>query len=81
MIWYCSRNSSVRFPGPHPLGLAAVDLLLDAVRQAFVGGVNMTLWVSAALMAATAVLAIVFRPGSRNATAGSSEAPQTLAVS
>jgi len=36
--------------------------LLDAVRHAFVSGMTMTLWVSAALMAAGAVLAITIRP-------------------
>jgi DHA2 family multidrug resistance protein-like MFS transporter len=36
--------------------------LLDAVRHAFVSGMNMTLWVSAALMAVGAVLAITIRP-------------------
>jgi MFS transporter, DHA2 family, multidrug resistance protein len=36
--------------------------LLDAVREAFLSGMNLTLWVSAALMAAAAVLALVFRP-------------------
>jgi MFS transporter, DHA2 family, multidrug resistance protein len=38
------------------------DSLLEAVRQAFVGGMNLTLWVSAALVAAGAVVAVVFRP-------------------
>jgi MFS transporter, DHA2 family, multidrug resistance protein len=41
--------------------------LLDAVRHAFVSGMNQTLWVSAALMATGAVLAITIR---RRATAG-----------
>jgi EmrB/QacA subfamily drug resistance transporter len=36
--------------------------LLHAVREAFLGGMNVTLWVSAALMAVGAVLAVVFRP-------------------
>jgi EmrB/QacA subfamily drug resistance transporter len=36
--------------------------LLDAVRDAFVSGMNVTLWVSAALMAAAGVLALVLRP-------------------
>jgi MFS transporter, DHA2 family, multidrug resistance protein len=36
--------------------------LLDAVRHAFVSGMTMTLWVSAALMAAGAVLALTLRP-------------------
>jgi MFS transporter, DHA2 family, multidrug resistance protein len=36
--------------------------LLDAVRHAFVSGMNLTLWVSAALMVAGGVLALVLRP-------------------
>jgi hypothetical protein len=36
--------------------------LREAVRHAFVSGMNTTLWVSAALMAADAVVALVFRP-------------------
>jgi hypothetical protein len=36
--------------------------LRDAVRHAFVSGMNTTLWVSAALMATGAVLALVIRP-------------------
>jgi EmrB/QacA subfamily drug resistance transporter len=36
--------------------------LLNAVREAFVSGMNLTLWVSAALIAAGAVLALVLRP-------------------
>ena len=36
--------------------------LLDAVRESFVSGMSLTLWVSAALMAAGAVLALVLRP-------------------
>ena len=55
--------------------------LLDSVREAFVSGMNLTLWVSAALMAAAAVLAVVFRPGSRNAKVESAEASQSSAVS
>jgi MFS transporter, DHA2 family, multidrug resistance protein len=41
--------------------------LLDAVRHAFVSGMDLTLWVSAALMVAGAVLAIVIRPRARAA--------------
>ena len=44
-------------PQHHPL-----PGLLDAVRHAFVSGMSTTLWVSAALMAAGAVVALVFRP-------------------
>jgi DHA2 family multidrug resistance protein-like MFS transporter len=36
--------------------------LLDAIRHAFLSGMNTALWVSAALMAAGAVLAIAIRP-------------------
>jgi hypothetical protein len=36
--------------------------LRDAVRHAFVNGMNLTLWVSAALMVAGGVLALVLRP-------------------
>jgi MFS transporter, DHA2 family, multidrug resistance protein len=36
---------------------------LDAVREAFVSGMNLTLWVSAALMAAAGLLALMLRPG------------------
>jgi MFS transporter, DHA2 family, multidrug resistance protein len=52
--------------------------LLDAVREAFVGGMNVTLWVSAALMAAAAVVAVVFRRGARDATVRSAEASPAL---
>jgi EmrB/QacA subfamily drug resistance transporter len=37
--------------------------LLDAVHEAFVSGMNLTLWVSAALMAAAGPLALLLRPG------------------
>jgi MFS transporter, DHA2 family, multidrug resistance protein len=54
----------------HESAVAGVDAasaahsphLLDAVREAFVSGMNLTLWVSAALIAAGAVLALAFRP-------------------
>jgi MFS transporter, DHA2 family, multidrug resistance protein len=36
--------------------------LLDAVREAFVSGMNLTLWVSAALMVVGGLLALVLRP-------------------
>jgi hypothetical protein len=36
--------------------------LLDAVRHAYVSGMNQTLWISAALMATGAILALAFRP-------------------
>jgi hypothetical protein len=50
------------------LPLALDELVLEKVclrgafRAAFVSGLDLTLWVSAALMAAGAVLAVVFRP-------------------
>jgi hypothetical protein len=37
-------------------------VLLDAVRESFMSGMSVTLWVSAALMAAGAVLALALRP-------------------
>jgi DHA2 family multidrug resistance protein-like MFS transporter len=54
----------------HESAVAGVDAasaahsphLFDTVREAFVSGMNLTLWVSAALIAAGAVLALVFRP-------------------
>ena len=54
----------------HESAVAGVDAasaahsphLLDAVREAFVSGMNLTLWVSAVLIAVGAVLALVFRP-------------------
>ena len=36
--------------------------LLDAVREAFVSGMSLTLWVSAALMIVGGLLALVLRP-------------------
>jgi MFS transporter, DHA2 family, multidrug resistance protein len=70
----------------HDSALAGVDAasaahapqLLDIVRDAFVGGMNVTLWVSAALMAVAAVLAVVFRPRSREATTPSAETTRSL---
>ena len=55
--------------------------LLDAVREAFVSGIDLMLWVSAALMAAVAVLAIVFRPRRAEATMPPGRASQSLARS
>jgi MFS transporter, DHA2 family, multidrug resistance protein len=43
--------------------------LLDAVRAAFVSGLDRTLWVSAALTAAGGLLALTFRPRARQAQA------------
>jgi DHA2 family multidrug resistance protein-like MFS transporter len=55
--------------------------LLDAVQEAFVSGMDRALWVSAALMAASAVLVVAFRPRPA-ATPAAAEAlarPQDLA--
>src|SRR5262249_7821722 len=73
----------------HESAVAGVDAasaahsphLLDAVREAFVSGMNVTLSVSAALMAAGALLAIVLRPGSHDANVRSAESSQPLAES
>jgi MFS transporter, DHA2 family, multidrug resistance protein len=43
--------------------------LLDAVQTAFVSGLDRTLWISAALMAAGGVLALAFRPRARETQA------------
>jgi MFS transporter, DHA2 family, multidrug resistance protein len=43
--------------------------LLDAVQTAFVSGLDRTLWLSAALMAVSAVFALAFRPRARHAKA------------
>jgi DHA2 family multidrug resistance protein-like MFS transporter len=55
--------------------------LLDAVRESFVSGMNLTLWVSAALMVAGAVLALVFRPRAAGTSLPEqTEAPHELAA-
>jgi MFS transporter, DHA2 family, multidrug resistance protein len=56
--------------------------LLGAVRHAFVGGMSMTLWVSAGLMAAGAVLALVLRPReqARRVVAQPEESPAQIAA-
>jgi MFS transporter, DHA2 family, multidrug resistance protein len=56
--------------------------LLGAVRHAFVGGMSMTLWVSAGLMAAGAVLALVFRPReeAHRVVAEPEESPEQIAA-
>src|SRR5262249_50881634 len=48
--------------GVDAAGTAHSAHLLEAVREAFVSGMTATLWISAALVAAGAVVAIVFRP-------------------
>jgi MFS transporter, DHA2 family, multidrug resistance protein len=60
-----ARDSAVA--GVDAATAAHSQRLLDAVRESFVSGMNLTLWVSAALMAAGAVLAIVLRPRSAEA--------------
>jgi MFS transporter, DHA2 family, multidrug resistance protein len=74
-----ARESAVA--GVDAASAAHAPHLLDAVREAFVGGMNVTLWVSAALMAAAAVLALVFRPGARDATVRSAEASPVFETS
>jgi MFS transporter, DHA2 family, multidrug resistance protein len=74
-----ARESAVA--GVDAASAAHAPHLLDAVREAFVGGMNVTLWVSAALMAAAAVLALVFRPGARDATVRSAEASPVFEAS
>jgi MFS transporter, DHA2 family, multidrug resistance protein len=55
-----ARESAVA--GIDPASAAHSPHLLGAVREAFVSGMNLTLLVSAALIAASAVLALAFRP-------------------
>jgi DHA2 family multidrug resistance protein-like MFS transporter len=55
-----ARESAVA--GADAASAAHSPHLLDAVREAFVSGMDLTLWVSAALIATGAVLALVFRP-------------------
>jgi MFS transporter, DHA2 family, multidrug resistance protein len=74
-----ARESAVA--GGDAASAAHAPHLLDAVREAFVGGMNVTLWVSAALMAAAAVLALVFRPGARDATVRHAEASPVFEAS
>src|SRR4029453_3325031 len=56
--------------------------LPGAVRPAFVGGMSMTLWVSAGLMAAGAVLALVLRPReeAQRVVAQPEESPEQIAA-
>jgi DHA2 family multidrug resistance protein-like MFS transporter len=55
--------------------------LLDAVRAAFVSGLDRTLWISAALMAAGGVLAFAYRPRAGEAANDSPAASQPPAAS
>jgi MFS transporter, DHA2 family, multidrug resistance protein len=56
--------------------------LLDAVRDAFVSGMNLTLWVSAALMVVGGLLALVLRPGpsAKQVPDLAEQSPQELAA-
>jgi hypothetical protein len=55
-----ARDSAVT--GVEVANASGSQTLLDAVRESFVSGMSLTLWVSAALMAAGAILALVVRP-------------------
>ena len=55
-----ARDSAVT--GVEAATASGSQALVDAVRESFVSGMSLTLWVSAALMAAGAVLALVLRP-------------------
>jgi MFS transporter, DHA2 family, multidrug resistance protein len=56
-----ARDSAVT--GVEVANASGSQALLDAVRESFVSGMSLTLWVSAALMAAGAVLALACGPG------------------
>jgi MFS transporter, DHA2 family, multidrug resistance protein len=74
----------------HESAVAGVDAantahsapLLDAVREAFVSGMSVTLWVSAALIAAGGLLALVLRPrpSARQVPDLVGQSPQDLAA-
>jgi MFS transporter, DHA2 family, multidrug resistance protein len=55
-----ARDSAVT--GVEVANASGSQVLLDAVRESFMSGMSVTLWVSAALMAAGAVLALALRP-------------------
>jgi DHA2 family multidrug resistance protein-like MFS transporter len=55
-----ARDSAVT--GVEVANASGSQALLDAVRESFMSGMSLTLWVSAALMASGAVLALVLRP-------------------
>jgi MFS transporter, DHA2 family, multidrug resistance protein len=57
-----ARDSAVT--GVEVANTSGSQPLLDAVRESFMSGMSLTLWVSAALMASGAVLALVLRPRS-----------------
>jgi MFS transporter, DHA2 family, multidrug resistance protein len=70
-----ARDSAVT--GVEVANASGSQALLDAVRESFVSGMSLTLWVSAALMAAGAVLALVLRPrpSAKHVTTEPQEAP------
>jgi MFS transporter, DHA2 family, multidrug resistance protein len=55
-----ARDSAIT--GVEVANASGSQAVLNAVRESFVSGMTLTLWVSAALMAAGAVLALVLRP-------------------
>lgn len=69
-----ARDSAVA--GVDAANAADSPVLLDAVRHAFMSGMSMTLWISAGLMTACAVFAVVFRPGVESESSAS-EAPES----
>jgi MFS family permease len=76
-----ARDSAVT--GVDAANSAHSQPLLDTVRHAFVSGMNQTLWVSAALMATAAVLALAFRPrpdAKEGVVAQPEEAPDQIAA-
>jgi MFS transporter, DHA2 family, multidrug resistance protein len=75
-----ARESAVT--GVEAANAAHSTPLLDAVREAFVGGMSLTLWVSAALIAAGGLLALVLRPrpSAKQRPDGAEQSPQDLAA-
>jgi MFS transporter, DHA2 family, multidrug resistance protein len=75
-----ARESAVT--GVEAANAAHSTPLLDAVREAFVGGMSLTLWVSAALIAAGGLLALVLRPrpSAKQRPDGAEQSPQHLAA-
>jgi predicted MFS family arabinose efflux permease len=75
-----ARDSAVA--GIDAATAARSEPLLEAVRRAFVGGLDRTLWVSAALTAGGAVLALLFRREARAAPAAAEpdQQPHELAA-
>jgi EmrB/QacA subfamily drug resistance transporter len=75
-----ARESAVA--GVEAANTAHSSPLLDTVREAFVSGMNLTLWVSAALMVAGGLLALVLRPrrGAKQVPDPVERSPQELAA-